>query len=156
VFRHLQRGTVRAPLGYILSLYNQNSPARSDDISPAELLAIVWQLIADWVFASVKGFPVSRPLTSTISSHIQPAFLPARKTKVESWHCAALGMLCSAPAIVAEARATIPPNVAAYSSANAEIVITWGAFSGFCFWLLDVAGDFPLTLRTILMASLLD
>jgi hypothetical protein len=83
-------------------------------------------------------------------------FLLARKIKVEWWHCVALGMLCSMPAIIAYACAILPPDVDAYSTANAVIVIAWGAFSGLCFWLLGVAGDSPVTLRTIMAARLVD
>ena len=72
------------------------------------------------------------------------------------WHCIAAGILCSVPAVIAYACCATPAEIEAFSIANAASLLGWGAFSGLCFWLLALAGDSPVTLRTILTAGLGD
>jgi hypothetical protein len=72
------------------------------------------------------------------------------------WHFVATGIVCSIPAVVAYACWGALPQVQAFSAVGGLGVIAWGAFSGLCFWLLGIAGDSPVTLRTILTAGLGD
>jgi hypothetical protein len=98
------------------------------------------------------GLALSYPTALLIGVPIVALLLRRRWTGW--WAFVATGIFCTVPVVVAYA--WVPgalAEVEAFSMLNGAIVIAWGAFSGFCFWLLGVAGDSPVTLRTILTAG---
>ncbi|MDR3388954.1 MAG: hypothetical protein P4L92_18090 [Rudaea sp.] len=65
-------------------------------------------------------------------------------------------MLCSVSAIIVYTCWDPSPRAEAFDAADALSVVAWGAFSGFCFWLLGIAGDSPVTWRTLVNGGLGD
>ena len=98
------------------------------------------------------GLMLSYPAAFLIGLPIL-ALLARNKRRIGYWQCVAIGMLCSLPAIVAYGWLDLPADPEVFDLAGAFSVIAWGAFSGFCFWLLGIAGDSPVTLRTIMSAG---
>jgi hypothetical protein len=122
--------------------------------------ALFTPVLAPFYSAVLFGHPWALPIGLMLSYPAAlligvPALaLLARKRWTGCWHCIAVGMLCSIPAVVAYACWDLPADIEAFSVANAAIVFAWGAFSGFCFWMLGIAGDSPVSLRTIISAGM--
>ena len=109
----------------------------------ALLFAHPWALPIGLILSYPAAFLIGVPVLGLL----------ARKRRVGCGSCVAIGVLCSIPAVVAYACFDPPLDIEAFSVRGASGLIGWGAFSGFCFWLLGIAGDSPVTLRTIMTAG---
>ena len=117
-------------------------------------------LLAPFYAAVLFGHPWALPIGLALSYPtalligVPIVALLMRRRWTSWWVFVATGIFCAVPIVVAYA--CFPgavPEVEAFNVLNGVSVIAWGAFSGFCFWLLGVAGDSPVTLRTILTAG---
>ncbi|MBL6752284.1 MAG: hypothetical protein ISP90_17330 [Nevskia sp.] len=72
-----------------------------------------------------------------------------RRSWLRWWHFALAGGLCALPAIALYRRVGTPPHLEAFSALNAAYLAAWGGFAGLCFWLLAVAGESLVSLRTL-------
>ena len=80
-----------------------------------------------------------------------PSFLWLRRYLNRRWWAFAMwGALCSTPALVVYSILKDVPHLESFTLLNGLALLSWGAFSGICFWLLGIAGDSPLRWRDIL------
>ncbi|MGH8444282.1 MAG: hypothetical protein ACREVL_03395 [Solimonas sp.] len=69
---------------------------------------------------------------------------------LKSWHFALLGLLCAMPALLVYVmRPDITP-VGVFNAFNAAVLLGCGVLSGLCFWLVGVAGESPISWKTLL------
>jgi hypothetical protein len=122
--------------------------------------ALFTPLLAPFYAAVLFGHPWALPIGLMLSYPAASliglptlALLARNKRRIGYWQCVAIGMLCSLPAIIAYDCFDLPTDLQIFDFAGALSLIAWGAFSGFCFWLLGIAGDSPVTLRTIMTAG---
>ena len=81
-----------------------------------------------------------------------PSFLLLRRSSASRqwWAFAALGALCSMPALIVYVICNEVPHLESFTLLNGVALVGWGTFTGLCFWLLGVAGDSPLRWRDVL------
>jgi hypothetical protein len=65
------------------------------------------------------------------------------------WQFALGGLACALPTVLLYAFAPNPEHLQPFGPLPALSVLTWGACSGVVFWLLGVAGDSPVSLRSL-------
>ncbi|HKT73698.1 MAG TPA: hypothetical protein VJQ47_12460 [Steroidobacteraceae bacterium] len=78
------------------------------------------------------------------------AFLFDRRYWRSWWQFAVGGVVCSLPSLITYAVIRSPPHLPSFGFLPGLGVLLWGAGSGVVFWLLGVAGDSPVTLRSLL------
>ena len=72
-----------------------------------------------------------------------------RRQRLGWWQLALAGMICAVPAVLAYRYAGTPPHLEPFDWLAALYLEAWGAFAGLSFWLLAVAGNTPVTARTM-------
>lgn len=62
---------------------------------------------------------------------------------------AVLGVACSLPAMLIYAALPDTTHLEDFGAVPALVIAAWGAFSGACFWLVGIAGEPSLTLKSL-------
>jgi hypothetical protein len=73
--------------------------------------------------------------------------LLVRRQWLRWWQLGLAGALSAVPAVLFYMQRGDPENFEPFDLAHAAIVLVWGAFAGWCFWLLAVCGNSPLDMR---------
>jgi len=69
---------------------------------------------------------------------------------VRDWYMyIAGGTACSLPTVLLYALAPLPEHVQPFSAIPALAVLLWGGSSGIVFWMIGIAGDSAVSLRTL-------
>ncbi len=103
-------------------------------------------------FAEPWSLPIGLMLTypSAWLLGLPIVLLLRRMQRLDWWALALAGAVCSLPALLLYWWINTPPHLEVFSVLNAFELLGWGAFSGLCFWLLGIAGDSSVSLRTLL------
>jgi Na+/melibiose symporter-like transporter len=73
----------------------------------------------------------------------------SRRVVREWWLYAIGGAACSVPTVLLYAFAPTPEHMLPFGIVPVLSVLIWGASSGVVFWMLGVAGDSPVSLRSL-------
>jgi hypothetical protein len=106
---------------------------------------------ATLLFAQPWAFPYGIALAYPSALLIGlPLFLLLRQRQRLGWcQLALVGMVCAVPAILAYHHVGTPEHLEPFEWLSALYLEAWGAFAGLSFWLLAVAGNTPVTARTM-------
>lgn len=72
-----------------------------------------------------------------------------RRDVREWWMYIAGGTACSLPTIALYAFAPLPEHLAPFGAVPVMGLLFWGGSSGIVFWMIGVAGDSPVSLRSL-------
>jgi hypothetical protein len=76
--------------------------------------------------------------------------LLVRRRCLRIWPFILLGLVCALPALwVYAVRPELVREGATFTLGNAVILLASGALSGACFWLIGIAGETPVNLRSL-------
>jgi hypothetical protein len=65
------------------------------------------------------------------------------------WHFTIGGAICAVPAMMVYGIVGTPEHLPRFGPLAASAVLGWGASSGMVFWLLGIAGDTPVSWRSL-------
>ena len=102
--------------------------------------------------ATPEMMPVSLVLAyaSTVLFGLPLVLYFNRRSVREWWMYVAGGMACAVPTIILYALlAPLPSYVLPFGVVPVLGLLSWGAFSGIVFWMIGVAGDSAVSLRTL-------
>jgi hypothetical protein len=112
-------------------------------------------LLAGFYPALMLAEPVVMPISMVLSYGSAfvfgiPLMLICHRCGVRQWWIYLLGGIgCSLPTVVLYALAPLPEYLMPFGLMPALAVVFWGASSGGVFWMIGVAGDTPVRLRTL-------
>jgi hypothetical protein len=112
-------------------------------------------MLAGFYPAVFLGEPMVLPL-GLILSYLSTALfgLPLvvffnRRGVREWWMYLVGGAVCAVPTVVLYALAPLPDYLLPFGSKPVLALLFWGAASGLVFWMIGVAGESPVSLRTL-------
>jgi hypothetical protein len=112
-------------------------------------------LLAGFYPALLLAEPIVMPISMVLSYGSTvlfgiPLVLLVHRRGVRQWWVYLLGgVACSLPTVALYALAPLPEYLMPFGPMPALAVIFWGASSGGVFWMIGVAGDTPVRLRTL-------
>jgi len=101
----------------------------------AEPMVLPLGLVLSYVSAALFGLPLV-------------VFFDRRGVR-EWWMYVAGGALCSVPTVALYALAPLPDYLLPFGPIPVLGLLFWGASSGLVFWMIGIAGDSPVSLRTL-------
>ena len=102
-------------------------------------------------FAQPWAFPIGLCLSYPAALLFGvPLFLGFRRMGWLAWWQMSLGgLLCTVPLLLLYWQMGAPPHLGGFDLFNALVLEGWGAFAGFSFWLMAIAGTTPISLQVL-------
>jgi hypothetical protein len=156
----VQSGT-RSPIGSDPAQLSPLGPALAADEGPLDRKRLftaftLTPLLAGFYPAIFLAEPSVMPIGLVLAYASAAAFgIPlvlfffVRRAVRDWWQYAIGGAICALPAVILYALVKTPDHLMPFGVVPGIEVLLWGGSSGLVFWMLGIAGDSPVSLRSL-------